>query len=36
MLAEEIFQKNKMTLTLYGPVQESSQFEQLMTARRQS
>ena len=32
MLAEEIFQKNKMTLTLYGPVQESSQFEQLMTA----
>ncbi len=31
-LSEEIFQKNQMTLTLHGPVTESSQFEQLMTA----
>ncbi|MBI5588901.1 MAG: insulinase family protein [Deltaproteobacteria bacterium] len=32
MLAEDIFQKNQMTLTLHGPVQEDSQFEQLMMA----
>jgi len=32
MLAEEIFQKNQMTLTLHGPVPETSQFEQLMMA----
>lgn len=30
MLAEELFQKNQMTLTLHGPVPETSQFEQLM------
>jgi predicted Zn-dependent peptidase len=32
MLAEELFQKNQMTLTLHGPVPEASQFEQLMMA----
>jgi len=32
LLAEEIFQKNQMTLTLHGPVQDVSQFEQLMMA----
>ena len=32
LLAEEIFQKNQMTLTLHGPVPETSQFEQLMMA----
>ncbi len=32
MLAEELFQKDQMTLTLHGPVPEASQFEQLMTA----
>ena len=32
MLAEEIFQKDQMTLTLHGPVPEASQFEQLMMA----
>ncbi|MCX5881257.1 MAG: pitrilysin family protein [Deltaproteobacteria bacterium] len=32
LLAEEIFQKNQMTLTLHGPVPEASQFEQLMMA----
>jgi predicted Zn-dependent peptidase len=32
MLSEEIFHKKQMTLTLHGPVPESSQFEQLMMA----
>ena len=32
MLAEELFQKDQMTLTLHGPVPEASQFEQLMMA----
>jgi len=32
MLAEEIFLKDQMTLTLHGPVPEASQFEQLMMA----
>jgi predicted Zn-dependent peptidase len=31
-LADEIFQKSQMTLTLHGPVPESLQFEQLMAA----
>jgi predicted Zn-dependent peptidase len=32
VLAEEMFLKNQMTLTLHGPVTETSQFEQLMMA----
>jgi predicted Zn-dependent peptidase len=32
MLAEALFQKDQMTLTLHGPVPEASQFEQLMMA----
>lgn len=32
ILAEELFQKDQMTLTLYGPLPEASQFEQLMMA----
>ena len=32
ILAEELFQKNLMTLTIYGPEPEASQFEQLMMA----
>lgn len=32
MLAEEKFLKDKMTLTLHGPVTEASRFEQLMAA----